>query len=696
MTITRTLRKYIEAGKLDEVESSWLTQLETDSTDISFFVAASRALKGAGEERIARTLLELLYEEWREDGALELRLELLREVGALIFDSEPLHDEVLSVLSDLYKGQPSFEGFVEQVGLHRATENSPKTWKKVSSLRAIMKFEVGSVVRMKGKGAGRVEDVNFELGSFKIGFERSPGLRVGFGGAGKLLEAIEEGHVLRRKIEDPASLEALKKNDPGGLLLITLRSFSSPRNATQVREALAGIVSEKQWSSFWTAARKSPQVVTEGKGARQRYRAVASTADAEQSVLDAFKSADIRGKLEIVRRNADRGEEIRHELATRLVAIAEASASHDFEVRFGVAHTLRGAPEVAEDAPWRPFNFIPQATDPSAIVAVLGDRVARERAYELIRNSRQDWVAVFTTRLEGEEDPKLLDRLSADLRESDPAILDSFYDRALAHPRKQAAAFIWMVERATDNLAVLDRKPFRFLQTLLATSLPAELDVFRSRWRKALEDGGPIAQLLQRIEPEQAASTVELLKRSVLESYLRDPLLEALHIRFPALREEEEGPLYATAAAIEQRRAELKELREVEIPTNRRAIEEARELGDLRENFEYKSARQRHEYLAARQAKLTTDLSRAQPLDPKRNDAEEVRVASRVTVRKEGGEPEQYLILGPWESDPDRNIVSYDSDLARSLLGKKEGESTEFAGNSYEVLAIVAWQGEAG
>ena len=119
-------------------------------------------------------------------------------------------------------------------------------------------------------------------------------------------------------------------------------------------------------------------------------------------------------------------------------------------------------------------------------------------------------------------------------------------------------------------------------------------------------------------------------------------------------------------------------------------------MGDLRENFEYKAARQRHEYLAARQATLMSDLARAQPLDFSRADDGEVRVACRVTIGHPNGDSQEVLILGPWESDPDSNVISYDSDLAKALLGKSVGETAQFGGDTFEVTAISSWQGDAG
>jgi transcription elongation factor GreA-like protein len=542
MTIPRTLRKYIEAGRLDEVESAWLDQIDEDPSSLRFFAATARALKGAGEEHSARTLLEILWDELQGASLAEPRLALLKEVGLLLFEPADLHEEILTLLRGIYRDMPNLEGFIEQVGLHRATEDVAKSWKKVASLRGIMQFEIGSIVWMKGKGAGRVTEVNFDLGNFKIDFERSPGLRVGFGGAGKLIQALPQEHVLRRKIEAPEALLELKKSDPGELLVIALRSYDEPRSASQIRDSLAGIVEEKQWTSWWNTARKSPQVLTEGKGARQLYRATASSADAEEAVISAFDSADSDGKLEIFRRNADRNEDLRHDLATRLTQIGEASATSAVGLRFAIAHALRDSPEFAPEAPWAPRAMVAEAPDAAALIAALADRGSRERAYELVRQIRPDWLDTFVARLEAEQDQKLLERIAAALAQGRPAALLAFYDRVLAHPRKLPAAFAWLAERAQDHPDLLARRPLRLIQALLTTSHPRELEPFLSRLRKLLEDGGPIARLIQHIEPGQAASTEELLRRSTLQEYLRKPLIDALHMRFPDMREADETP----------------------------------------------------------------------------------------------------------------------------------------------------------
>src|SRR5262249_48925385 len=155
-----------------------------------------------------------------------------------------------------------------------------------------------------------------------------------------------------------------------------------------------------------------------------------------------------------------------------------------------------------------------------------------------------------------------------------------------------------------------------------------------------------------------------------------------------SLRQETETPLYATPASIDARRAELKRLLKVEIPANRKAIEEARAMGDLRENFEYKSARQRHEYLAARTGALDRELRRVRPLDPKTIDTSEVRIGTRLALRAQDGAPRSPTLLGPWESKPEEGVVSYESELGKGLLGKKIGDAVELEGVPYVLDAI--------
>ncbi|HXO20424.1 MAG TPA: GreA/GreB family elongation factor, partial [Thermoanaerobaculia bacterium] len=126
---------------------------------------------------------------------------------------------------------------------------------------------------------------------------------------------------------------------------------------------------------------------------------------------------------------------------------------------------------------------------------------------------------------------------------------------------------------------------------------------------------------------------------------------------------------------------------------NRKAIEEARAMGDLRENFEYKSARQRHEYLNARASALNAELSRVRPIEIAGSDLSEVRIGTRVHLRPgtgpEAGSAERRItILGPWESKPEEDVISYESDLAKQLLGQGVGAELTLANKPWRISSI--------
>jgi transcription elongation factor GreA len=124
-------------------------------------------------------------------------------------------------------------------------------------------------------------------------------------------------------------------------------------------------------------------------------------------------------------------------------------------------------------------------------------------------------------------------------------------------------------------------------------------------------------------------------------------------------------------------------------------VGEALALGDLRENAEYKAAKERQGQLANMATKLQEEINRAQIFDP--TTITTVRVSFGVTVtltNEHNGEKEEYTILGPWESDPDNRIISYMSPFGNAILNSKEGDTLEFVINEreckYTVQRIVA------
>ena len=689
--VQKIIEGHLAAGELDTIEEGWMARME-DPRDLAYFVPVAQTLAKAREGDTARFLLELLDEQLTDLGEWQLRLELLRRVGHLLLETSAIHPTVLSTLEKLYGDLPSYEPMVEKVGLRRAIDDLPKTWKKVQRLTGLLEFDVGSIVHMNGKGAGRVMEVNMALESFKVLFENDVELRVGFGGAIKLLQPLDPSHVLYRKLEAPETLIRLRDESPGELLHCVFDSYDEPLTGAQLKRIVAGIVPEKKWNSWWTAARKHPQVVAAPDGKRA-YVWAASSEDAQSAVWESFAKADPRARMDLLRRDGARDPGLNSRMSQSLSEQAGDHMDSDPGLACEIWFNLERNGELPASVDWSPRVLITELEDPRPLFAGIQARPYRERAYGLARDHRQDWTEIFSLLLLQEQDAHALDQLIQALQESAPERVESFLDQILSQPRKNPAAFVWLAERAAERQEWLARNPIRFLKQILWALADEAFASFRAaRLVPMADSGGTLPRLLPHLNEAQAKDAVTVIEKTAsLENYQRQPLVNAIHLRFPALRQEDEAPLYATLTSIARKRAELKELLEVEIPANRRAIEEARELGDLSENFEYKSARQRHEYLAARAAALNHDLTRARPIDAAQVQGNEVVIGSKVTAASSES-TRTITILGPWESEPENDILSSESELAQSLLGRKAGDGIDLAGITYRIEKIEPYE----
>ncbi|WP_262689971.1 transcription elongation factor GreA [Kordiimonas aestuarii] len=138
--------------------------------------------------------------------------------------------------------------------------------------------------------------------------------------------------------------------------------------------------------------------------------------------------------------------------------------------------------------------------------------------------------------------------------------------------------------------------------------------------------------------------------------------------------------------------AELKNLKSVERPSVVQAIEEARAHGDLSENAEYHAAKERQGHIEGRIMELEGKLSRAQVIDPTALSGDKVVFGTTVTLVDEDDEEVVYQIVGGDEGDVKKGKISYQSPIARALIGRKVGAEVEVktpgGERYYEILKI--------
>ena len=148
-----------------------------------------------------------------------------------------------------------------------------------------------------------------------------------------------------------------------------------------------------------------------------------------------------------------------------------------------------------------------------------------------------------------------------------------------------------------------------------------------------------------------------------------------------------------TRAGAARLEAEMKRLKTEERPAIIRAIAEAREHGDLSENAEYHSAREKQGFIEGRIKELESVLGRADVIDPAKQSGA-IKFGATVTIVDEDTDEEKvYQIVGEPEADLESGRLNMNAPIARALIGKEEGDSVEVrtprGERSYEVTKVV-------
>jgi transcription elongation GreA/GreB family factor len=678
----------IQQKKFDDFEALWMNQIESDPSDVEMFLHSAKALRKAEQRTQSDTLLGLLGDSLKEKQLWSQRLQVLKELGRLSKHPAHLRPPIEEALRKSLGDHRNFDRVFEFANFSDPQSNPVERAEKIEMWIA---YDEGECFFMAGRGAGVVTELNPELGICRLDFERDKRVSVPLGAAAKFLTPLPKGHVLREKFTDPEKIKAAAKQSPADVFARILQSFGRPMMMAEVRDAVIGIVPEEKWSSWWTSARKNPQVVTSGTGAKATYAFAGSEGDAATAIKRDFDRADVKTKLELARKHSGRGQELANAFSTALAAEAARLARTDAPAAWQILTTLESLPGKYESL----IETASLLTGPMAsrTVAGISDKPMREKALVVVRENHPDWPKVYAESFFLDDEPRILTSIINELEAAGQTdVRDRLIDETLRYPRRHPRAFFWYVKRLNEDESMADKATYAILFQILDALTNDEFSGVRARLKDLFDKGGLAVRIvMNQNNEEQARRLVETLDRyGAVEEYRREIVKAAALMKYPTLREPQAEPVYATAESLERKRGELMHLKNVEIPANSKALQAAREMGDLRENFEYKAARSRAEFLSARVGELASEISRVRVLEPGQIDIGTVRVGTKLQLSN-GDARRDVSILGPWESDPEHGVYSNESDVAKKLMGHAAGDVVSFMGNDYVIESIRRW-----
>jgi len=572
----------------------------------------------------------------------------------------------------------------------------------------------GSFCLHKAFGAGKI--ISWDLPSKRvvIDFERSADQEMDLQFAIQKTEWIPADDFRAKKIEQTEELRDLSKSDPVSLIVHLLKSHGGSMTGDALEKELSGaVIPEAGFKKWWDAAKKElresrlavvPQKRTEAIVLRSEDRSAA------QALVDDFEAAkDIKGMIKALEAIASDIGAFKEDQSAleRLLKDIDEGAVKAARIQLGQALQLVAArDEVIGSA--ETLQLDPTAVRLANLLATsdenrIADEVgtlptARQRAvFEAFPEAYGEaWVSNIVNVFDkvGARGVTEIARLLLDRNEI-PALL-SHLKSAIARRALGADALIWVCRERNDAAReVFSGDVGASILNLLENDHLSDGPRKTSRLQSLLgDDKTLLIDLVEIMDINEARNFARrLLDCPVFADLERKSLMARIIKARPETGElvsgdnrRKEENLVVSWESLERKRAELDEIIRVRIPQNTKDISIARSYGDLRENFEYKSAKDMQKFLGHRRSELERDIGRARGTDFKGADASKINVGTIVTLQDESGGETELTVLGAWDSDPEQRIVSYLSEVGKALVDAAPGDVVEIRDEETEAM----------
>jgi transcription elongation GreA/GreB family factor len=550
--------------------------------------------------------------------------------------------------------------------------------------------------RHRSWGVGQITQKDDALGAFLIDFRTKKGHSMEFGYAAESLKHLPDEHLEARILRETDVMRTMAQDQVAEFMKLAVESLKNEATPLRLEEAMVPHVFPAEgWKKFWEAAKramkKDAKFVMPGKKHEPiQYLETAPDVKAGgvedlQEAVGAKRVIEALEKLQKVR-NAGELKAIADEAFRLVDAAAQKIPKSQISQ---VAELALARSEFAAAAGLPPNmglvleTILPSEPHRMAVVieALPAGKMPRfaELACQQLGERWTELLFALLPRASG----RLMDGITARFKKANRlAELEGALDRLLRERQTHPDLIVWLCRNRTGELSRL-AKPSLFLTALNVLEKEQLSETSRgSRLRDLLlEDKELIRDLLAPSSPEEVRDvTRSALASTAFEELDKRSLIGALVKLYPQVGSMVAGENRTTVVeapivsweSLEKRKSELEEITTKKIPANSKEIGVARSYGDLKENHEFKAAKEMQAVLMRRKAEL------------------EVAIGTVVEYQPaDGGEKKTITILGAWDSDPDKGVLSYQTAVAQALVRRKVGDTAELPSEKGPRTAVV-------
>ena len=696
----------------DQFEEWFLAKITDPNMPVDDMLTALSELRRAGKTDQTNIWAEVMEDALIELGQSEGAVKVLRLRAGWNAGNTVFRNLCAKKLAAIHRNDPVRKKFVANLGLDKGVPLD-ECFRRLDTLQNL---KPGMLCVDKTWGVGSIRKVDAFYERVTIDFTRKMGHEMSFAYSAETLQMVDDEHLLARKYKDAVALASLAETEAAELVRIALRSYG-PLPVARLQEILSdGIVKPDGWKIFWETARKAlkadPLVVIPSK--RNEPITLLDKAKAYDASwfarLASERTAEgVFARLDELADNAkpdDVDESGRRAIGERLAFLMKGFGDKDMSIRVQVVVLAREWQVSSEFVDWKREAGL--LVGPATFMAA-AQAITSKRLDALLRLLVEfDSVRLFGTITSSISDMTMnvLNACVAFMLDRDQDAACGVVFRELVGMRKAGVEVLFWLARRPDRmeawgLGTIGDLAFQILPALEKTYMG-----------ERLRAANQLSELVEQREwLEAAAKVMNDVQRSSFIRYLygamgkvpvdTHAMIGRMVRVYPELaailssrRDEDRQPATPKGGltswrSFRQRQKLLEKLVNEDIPKNSRDIGVARSYGDLKENFEYKAAKEQQGILMRRSGELDQDLNTVKGTDFSGCLTEQAGMGTSVTIRMEDGRTEQFHILGEWDQDTEKNIISCSSRMGKTLTGHRPGEALMVPGDQGEVRCTI-------
>jgi transcription elongation factor GreA len=647
---------------------------------------------------------------------------LSHEAIKFIFDiqtsnSEHLAELAYSYLEKRYGDQKYFNQKIRLIGLR----SKDKFQGVISNYELLSHMEKGKFVfHTGGWGVGEIVDVSVVREQLSLEFDYVPGKKeLSFATAFKTLIPIPDDHFLALRFGNPDLLEKKAKENSVEIIRMLLRDLG-PKTAAEIKDELCDLVIPvNEWTRWWQTARakvKKDTMISTPDDIREPFRLLKSEVTHEerlQQVLENKPDANtliqmvytfLRDFPETLKNNEFKATLIAK--LTEMLSFKEISTPQELQIHFFLQDLSNAKEYLSIGEIIKRFETVEQIINNIEVLSF------KKRVLMEARKHRADWKESFLDLLFKVDQGPLRDYILSELTSAgaNTELKQKFHD-LYTNPARYPEAFMWYFQKLqTQNKIPFSDKQgkTRFFEGLLILLSNIENDPEQREMVKKIHtllSGGRFAIVRQMMQESSAEDVKEFLLLASKCHSLSDHDKKIFHslaeVAHPSLAKsrkksesfvaQEEQVIWTTSEGYQKLQQRIQQIATVETVENAKEIEIARSHGDLRENAEFKAALEKRDRLQSELKFLSDQLNRARIITKDDISSDEVGIGVIVECADKKGQRITYTLLGPWDADPEKNILSFQSKLAQSLTGKSVGDKFVVQGDELTINSIRSY-----